>query len=168
MKRFSLLATIVFSAVLATAQGSFTPPQQHNSSVVGIAAGQTARLNVLYPSIPAPLLQVMCSVTLSIVDDQGAILKTQDFQMSGGKTVSVSLNADTELSGGHAAQIHALTLTPATSSAGGYCEVLPSLDIVDNASGKTVVHLETTVTYPRAPALRGFGSPGPIWPSLHQ
>jgi hypothetical protein len=146
MKCFSCLATIVFSTVLAKAQGSFTPPQQRNSSVVGIAAGQTARLNVLYPSIPAPLLQVMCAVTVSIVDDQGGVLKTQDFQMLGGKTSSLSLNADTDLPGGHTALIHALTLTPATSSAGGYCEVLPSLDIVDNATGKTLVHVETTVT----------------------
>ena len=149
MKRFSFLATLVFTAVLARAQGSFTPPQEHNSSVVGITSGQTARLNVLYPTIPAPLLQVMCAVTASIVDDQGSVLKTQDFQMLGGKSVTLSLNADDFLPGGHTAQIHALTLTPAMSTTGGYCEVLPSLDIVDNATGKTLVHLETTVTYPR-------------------
>ncbi|MCU1337286.1 MAG: hypothetical protein JWO19_2867 [Bryobacterales bacterium] len=154
MKCFSLLATIMISAVLAKAQGNFTPPQQHNSSVVGITSGQTARLNVLYPSIPAPLLQVMCAVTFSIVDDQGTVLKSQDFQMLGGKTASVSLNADTDLPGGHAAQIHALTLTPATSSSGGYCSVLPSLDIVDNATGKTLVHLEMRVTYPRPALIR--------------
>lgn len=153
MKRFSLLATIVFSAVLARAQGSFTPPQEHNSSVVGIASGQTAKMNVLYPSIPAPLLQVMCAITASIVDDQGSVLKTRDFQMLGGKTASLSLNADDFLVPGHTAQIHALILTPAVSPTGGYCEVLPSLDIVDNATGKTLVHLETTVTYPRAFAI---------------
>jgi len=156
MKCFSCLATIVFTSVLASAQGSFVPSQQHNSTVVGIAAGQTAKLNVLYPSIPAPFLQVMCHVTISIVDDQGSILKTQDFQMLGGKSVSISVNADTDIPG-HAAQIHGLTFTPATSSTGGYCEVLPSLDIVDNATGKTVVHLETTVTYPRALAV-GLGA----------
>ncbi len=146
MKCFSFLAAIVFSAILAKAQG-FTAPQQHNSSVVGIASGQTARLNILYPSLPAPLLQVMCAVTASIVDEQGTVLKTQDFQMLGGKTASLSLNADTDLPGAHTALIHALTLTPAASSAGGYCQVLPSLDIVDNLTGKTLVHLETTVTY---------------------
>jgi len=143
-----LLATVVFGTVVVRAQG-FMSPQLHNSSVVGITAGQTAKLNVLYPAIPAPLLQTMCAVTVSIVDDQGSVLKTQDFQMLGGKSVSVSLNADTDLTGTHAAQIHALTLTPATSSTGGYCEVLPSLDIVDNATGKTLVHVETMVTYPR-------------------
>jgi hypothetical protein len=153
MKRFSYLATIVsVGAVFASAQGNFTPPQQHNSSVVGLAGGQTARLNVLYPSIPAPLLQVMCAVTVSIVDDQGGVLKTQDFQMLGGKSASISFNAD-DLPGGHTALIHALTLTPATSPTGGYCEVLPSLDIVDNATGRTLVHVETTVTYPRPLAI---------------
>jgi hypothetical protein len=149
MKRFSYLATVVFTAVLARAQGGFTPPQQHDSTVVGIAAGQTAKLNVLYPSVPAPILQVMCAVTLNLVDDQGNVLKSQDFQILGGKTVSLSLNADTDLQGDHRAQIRALTLTPPTSSRGGYCALLPSLDIVDNATGRTLVHLETSITYPR-------------------
>jgi hypothetical protein len=152
MKRFSLLAIVVLSAALVRAQGDFVPSQQHNSSVVGLAAGQTAKLNVLYPPIPAPLLQAMCTVTLSIVDDQGAVLKTQDFQMLGGKSVSISLNADTDVPA-HAAQIHALTLTPPSSAAGAYCSVLPSLDIVDNATGRTLVHLETTITYPRSLAI---------------
>jgi len=148
MKCFSFLATVVFSTVLLKAQG-FTPPQLQNSSVVGITAGQTAKLNVLYPAIPAPLLQALCSITVSIVDDQGVILKTQNFQMNGGKSVSVSLNADTDLSGTHSAQIHALVITPPTSSAGGYCEVLPSLDVIDNLTGKAILHVETTITYPR-------------------
>ncbi len=70
--------------------------------------------------------------------------------MLGGTTATLSLNVDTDLPGKHSAQIHALTLTPATSATGGYCEVLPSLDIVDTASGKTLLHVETTITYPRA------------------
>ena len=143
---------MVLGAALAGAQG-LTAPQLRNSSVVGIVGGQTARLNVLYPSIPAPFLQVMCSITVSIVDDQGTVLKTQDFQMVGGKTASLSVNADTDLTGPHTAQIHALTLTPAATPSGGYCEVLPSLDIVDNATGKTLVHLETSVTYPLTQAV---------------
>ncbi|HEY2845351.1 MAG TPA: hypothetical protein VGJ09_16930 [Bryobacteraceae bacterium] len=143
-----LLATVVFSAVLANAQATFLAFQQQDSTIVGIAAGQTARVNVLYPSIPAPFLQAQCSVTLNIVDDQGKILKTQDFQISGGKSVSLSLNADTDLTGNHQAQIHAQTHTPASSPGGGFCTVIPSLDIVDNVSGKTVLHVEAQVTYP--------------------
>jgi hypothetical protein len=153
MRKIALLATIVFSAVIASAQGGFVPSQQRDSSVVGITAGQTARLNVFYPPVPAPLLQVQCSFTASIVDDQGNVLKTQDFKISGGKTVSLSLNVDTELTtGDHRAQIRATTRTPAASSAGGFCTVIPSLDIVDNVTGRTMVHLETTVTYPFAQA----------------
>ena len=152
MKRFSLLGALLSSSVLVSAQG-FVPSQLHNSSIVGIAAGQTAKLNVLYPAVPAPLLQAMCSVTLSIVDDQGTVLKTQDVQLLGGKSASISLSADTELSG-HAAQIHALTVTPPVSGAGGYCTILPSLDIVDNTTGKTLLHLETVITYPVPVAAR--------------
>jgi len=149
MKRFSLLATLTFSTMVLSAQASFIASQAHNSSVVGIASGQTARLNILYPSVPAPLLQIQCQITASIGDDQGGILKSQDFLLAGGKSVSISLNADTELTGSHNAQIHAVTLTPG-GPADGFCFVIPSLDIVDNATGKTVAHLETVVTYPRA------------------
>lgn len=156
MRKIALVATIVISAVTASAQGGFVPSQQHDSSVVGIAAGQTARLNVFYPPVPAPLLQVQCSFTASIVDDQGTVLKTQDFKVSGGKTVSISLNVDTELTtGDHRAQIRATTRTPAATAEGGFCTIVPSLDIVDNLTGKTTVHLETTVTYPFVQAIRG-------------
>ena len=44
--------------------------------------------------------------------------------------------------------IHAYTLIPGNST-GGFPPVIPGLDIVDNATGRTSVHLETRVTYPR-------------------
>jgi hypothetical protein len=141
--------TQILASALAAAQGNNPYPQQQDSSMTGIASGQTARLSALYPSAPAPFLQPICSVTLTIADDQGDALKSQEFQILGGKAVSLALNADTDLtaSSGHAL-LHGLVLTPAVSSSGGYCRLLPSLDIVDNTTGKTVVHLEMRVTFP--------------------
>jgi len=155
VKLFVIVGTVVLSGAITRAEGSTPPAQQQDSSSVGIAPGQTAKLNVVYPTVPEPVLQPLCTVTLGIADDQGNVLKNQEFQISGGKTVSLSLDADTDLtsSQGHA-QIRGLTQTPATSSGGGYCSLIPSLDIVDNATGKTTVHLETRVTFPPPTAIR--------------
>jgi hypothetical protein len=79
-------------------------------------------------------LQPVRSVTLVIADDQGNALRSQqDVQILGGKSVSLSLNADTDLTASQGyAQIHAFTLTPA----------------------KTVMQLETRVTFPQQSPLR--------------
>ena len=71
-----LSCAVILDGALAIAQTPVTAHQQMTSGVVGITAGQTARINVLYPTAPAPILQPLCSVTLNIADDQGKILKT--------------------------------------------------------------------------------------------
>src|ERR1700730_10782089 len=113
MRTLFLLSGSILNVAVAMAQGNVTSPQtqQYTSGVVGITAGQTAKLNVLYPTVPAPVLQVICSATLVIADDQGKILKSEDAQqLIAGKSVALDLNADTDLpSGTNRVQIHALT-----------------------------------------------------------
>ena len=146
---------ILMASLLATpvvAQGNFVPPQQQDSGLVGLATGQTARFSVLYPGIPAPVAQVGVLITLIIDDDQGRTLVSQDFALTGGiggKAASVSVNADAIMPAGMSKLlIHAYTLMPGNST-GWFPLVIPGLDIVDNATGRTSVHLETRVTYPR-------------------
>ena len=155
MRTSFLLCGFILNVAMAMAQGNLTSTQQHTSGVVGITTGQTARLNVLYPSVPAPILQILCAATLMIADDQGKILKSQDAQqLIGGKSVSLDLNADTDLpSGGNRVQIHALTLTPNPG-----CALVPTLEIFDNATGKTVVVVGSKVTWPRAQPVQIQGS----------
>jgi hypothetical protein len=69
--RFCLLLSIVLNAVLATAQPNLFQNQVPGS--VGITGGQTAHLNVVYPSIPGIALQQVCSAILTISDDQGQV-----------------------------------------------------------------------------------------------
>ena len=74
---------------------------------------ETARLNVLYPTAPAPILQVLCSATLNIADDQGKILKSmQVSQLTARKSVSLDLNADTDLTGTPRTEIHGFSIAP--------------------------------------------------------
>jgi hypothetical protein len=159
MRMSFLLSGFILNVAMVMAQGSLTSTQQHTSGVVGITTGQTARLNVLYPSVPAPILQILCSATLVIADDQGKILKSQDAQqLIGGKSVSLDLNADTDLpSGANRVQIHALTLTPNPG-----CTLVPTLEIFDNATGKTVVVVGSKVTWPRPQPVQIQGSDASI------
>jgi hypothetical protein len=152
MKTFLLISAVVVSAVSAMAQTSLFAVKQYDTGTVGITAGQTAKFNLLYPTIPAPVLQVLCSATLVIADDQGNILKTlQAPQMIAGKVVSLELNADTDLPGSARVQVYAKALTPSPGGTGASCNLIPTLEVVDNSSGKTTVVVKGKATWPLAP-----------------
>ena len=107
MRLFSSYALLA-GAALAFAQPASAQNRQWTSGVVGITAGQTARFNVLYPTAPAPILQPICSVALTFADDQGNTLKSTTVpQFTAGKSVSLDLNGDTDLTGNVRIQIHA-------------------------------------------------------------
>jgi hypothetical protein len=94
----SLSFAAVLSSGLAVAQPTVVQNQQLTSGVVGIVPGQTARVSLLYPSAPAPILQPLCSATINIADDHGSIIKTATItQFTAGNTVSLDLNGDTDL-----------------------------------------------------------------------
>jgi hypothetical protein len=130
--RFCLLLSIVLNAVLATAQPNLF--QNQVSGSVGITGGQTARLNVVYPSIPGIALQQVCSVTLTISDDQGNTLKSASVaEFIAGHSVSLDLNADTDLVGKTRTQIDGSIAAPLG------CQLITSLEIIDNLTQKTTV-----------------------------
>src|SRR5688572_30045744 len=52
-------------------------PHVYASGAVGITRGQTARWNVVNPKIPAPTAGGTCSVTLSIANSNGNVLKSE-------------------------------------------------------------------------------------------
>lgn len=152
MKIYILISGLVLSAASGMAQIG-VETRQYDTGTVGINFGQTARFNVLYPTIPAPFAtQVLCSATLTIADDQNNILKTQTVtQLTGGRSVSIDLNADTDipLARGRT-QIHAVVLTPAAGTSGAACNFVPTLELVDNTSGKTTIVLKGQATWPPA------------------
>ena len=116
---------------------------QQTSGVVGSTPGQTARLNVVYPTIPAPFLQTLCSTNLVIADDQARILKSASVnQLVGGRSASLDLNADIDLAGSARTQIHGLTVAP------GGCHLVMTLEIIDNITQRTVVVVGGERTYP--------------------
>ncbi|GEM_PF-5943175 len=146
MKAILLLA---FFSASVFAQ-NFGAVQQQDSAATGLAAGQTAKLSVYYPTIPAPVAQVLAAVRLVIQDENRNVLAAQDFQIAGGQIVSISVDADSLLPQGQpSVQIHGMTQT-AGGAADAFPLVISGLDIVDKATGKTVIHLDAKVTYPRS------------------
>lgn len=155
MRTFFLL-TAILNGGLAMAQGPSFNNVQRTTWGVGIAAGQTARLTILYPTVPAPLLQVLCSATLTIADDQRKNLKSITVpQISGGNSVSLDLNADTDLAGMARTQIHGISI------AANGCRLITTLEIIDNITQKTVVVVGSDQTYPIT-ALRALVTPAQL------
>src|SRR5437868_3841423 len=148
MKAFLFVSMTILSGTAAIAQipfGLYT--KQYTSGAVGLTAGQTARWNIVYPTIPAPFAtQAMCPAAVAIGNEHGTILASRDVPpLIGGNSASIELNADTQaLPVGGRIQIHGFAST-------GGCSLVTSLEIVDNATQKTVVVLGGKLTYPQPP-----------------
>jgi hypothetical protein len=138
-----LSCALILDGALAIAQTPLTAYQQLTTGVVGLTPGQTARIHVLYPTAPAPILQPPCSVTLNIADDQGTILKTVTVsQFVAGRSASLDLNADTDLTGSPRTEIHGFSVAPAG------CDFTGTLELIDNITQKTVLVIGSRQTYP--------------------
>jgi len=129
------------------AQGPSFNSLQRTTDAVGMTSGQTARLTIVYPTVPAPLLQTLCSVTLVIKDTQGAVLKSMTVdKLVGGTGVTLDVNADNELSSrtfpAGAARVQIYGLSIAT------CHLVTSLEILDNLTLKTIAVAGSHQTYP--------------------
>ena len=144
MEKYLFISCAMFlNGVLAHAQATAAQNQQLTSGVVGITAGQTARWNVLYPTSPDPILQPICSVDLTIADDQGNILKTTNVsQFTGGKITSLAVNGDTDLTGRSRVEIYAMSVAPVG------CNFIGTLELIDNTTQRTVVVAGSKQTHP--------------------
>jgi uncharacterized membrane protein len=95
---------VCLAAGIAGAQQTMpvvVPPftQVQSSGMAGITAGQTARLSALNPGVPAPLATAArCPAHVAFRDDQGNLLKSTDIMVDPGKSVSVDLDRDTDVS----------------------------------------------------------------------
>ncbi len=147
MRKYFVLAAFL-SAPLGMAQmPSLSQSQQRSTGVVTISSGQTARLNILYPTVPAPILQIQCSANMAIAGEDGGVLAEKSVpQILAGKSVSLEFNADSIPHTG-SLKIHAFSIAP------NGCHLVTTLEIVDNATLKTVLLVPSEVTYPFTPAV---------------
>jgi len=126
-----------------------TPPYV-TFGMVGITAGQQARLNALLLPTGGPLVAGgSCQVTFTILNDQGATLATATMPATQNQSVQfdypalplpTSANTRTEIRG--TVQV-AFTVTPSsTVAAGRICAVVPTMEIVNPTTGQTALVLE--------------------------
>lgn len=148
-------AICVFTVTAAGLMAQTSAPNMpvtdtRTSGAVGIAAGQTARFNVLRPDAAAT---TACTAVLTYRDAEGATLKTSTVTVAGGTVGFLDLfsDADLSLAPGTRKQIR-VTLTvpvasPSTSSAADavkakpVCRLIPTLEIFDEITGKVSVVL---------------------------
>ena len=149
-----------------------TTSQIQTSGMVGITAGQNARLNALNPGLPAPFATAArCSAQLSFVDEQGIVLKTASVTVDPGKSLGLDLNRDKDIaSSAGRVEIRAVVSTPPvvppTAAAPPivqplpFCTLIPTLEIIDNDTLKTHVVL-TEVRFVSLPLPLADGSQNP-------
>lgn len=164
-RTIAISGVVIGCAALAGAQGPSIPipfnSQTQTTPMVGISNGQVARLNALNPGVPAPLATgALCSAQLSFVDANGVTLKTKQVLVAPGKSEPLDLDHDTEAgpdTGGRF-ELRAVVRIPPVGAAGaapGFCTIIPSLEIFDADTGKTIAIVTTTNTLP------GFPTPVP-------
>jgi hypothetical protein len=150
LKYASLTCVLTLSAVALSAQVTSAIPAVQTTGMVGIGDAQTAQLNLLNPGVEAPATGVVCSAAVSFVDADGTVLKSATLNVAPGKSMAFTLRSDTDLHlvAGDRREIRATITIPAifppaatASTAIPACHVIPTLEILDTISGRTLVVL---------------------------
>jgi hypothetical protein len=129
------------------------------TGMIGIADAQTAQLNLLNPGVQAPAVGMVCTATVSFVDATGTVLKSGSLTVIPGKSMSFILRSDTDLSlvAGDRREIRAVISVPSfvppptatgTTPVSAACKLIPTLEMLDTVSGRTLVVLGRVVEVP--------------------
>jgi hypothetical protein len=147
-----LTCVLALGAIALSAQ---TIPVDYvrTTAMAGIAAGQTARLNLLNPGVLPPALGVVCTATVTYYDGSGAVRKTAPVTVAPGTSQFVDLHSDSDLSlaANTRAEIRAtiaqpLILPPSASATSAEstsktpvpaCQLVTTLEIFDNITLRT-------------------------------
>ncbi len=157
MKYTHLTCALALSAWALSAQA--ITPNIETTGMIGIADAQTAQLNLLNPGIQPPALGVVCTAVVAFVNAAGAVLKSMPLTIPPGQSMSFSLRSDVDLSllPGDRREIRATIATPAfppnaaSTAAATTCKLIPTLELFDTSSGRTLVTLGRVVTVPPGP-----------------
>jgi hypothetical protein len=158
-------------AVIGLAQEPPTIPpgssRVQTFGMVGIATGQNIRLNVLNPGILSLSSSPMaCTAQLFLVTDQGNLVKRATVTLGPGKSYSLDVSRDMDVAAGQSrVEIRAVVsslrvVTTSSSSAlpeALFCPLIPTLEVFDRDTGRTVVFLTDPKTFISAPGMVGGG-----------
>jgi len=155
------ISVFALMAVGLYAQTTTTTPAQETltSGIVGIAEGQTARLNALNPGVAPPAATgASCSGLLAFVGDDGTVLKTKTVTVGAGASGELILDSvlDLALAVNARKEIRAtITIPPvppptasSTTSVTPVCKLIGTLEIYNTLNGHTQVTLGTVHLVP--------------------
>jgi hypothetical protein len=134
------------AAVAQTASSPAVTPAFRTSGMVGLAAGQIARLNVLNPGTEGPVIAgPSCAAQLSFVNAAGVVVKTAPVNVMSGQSAPFDLDRDIDLASvtGLRVEIRATIQAPvataatASTSAAATCRLIPTLEVFDEGTGRT-------------------------------
>jgi hypothetical protein len=151
----SILRTVGFLTVFTCMAANAQPPtpsmpgQGFGFAVVGIAPGQSARINALN-QLPSPAAQVSagCRIALQFYDAEGQLIKEYVVaSLAVGKSAAVDLNRD-DLPSDDRLSLRAVLVFGYSGGANpppqllqqmATCNIVPSLEIYDNDTQKTSI-----------------------------
>ena len=152
----SLTCALMFGAYAISAQ---TIPAQtvQTTPIIGIAAGQTARMNLLNPGVLPVANGPACTATVSFIQGNGNVVKTAVVTINPGMNQSVDLRSDADLNlvaTGDRHEIRATVTTPAivpvstTAAPASPCKLIGTLEIFNVITGQTQVSVGRLATIP--------------------
>jgi hypothetical protein len=162
LKYVPFVCALALSAIALPAQTTAVASTVKTTAMIGLAQGQTAQLNLLNPGVQTATAAVICTAAVAYFDSTGTMLKTATLSVAPGKSGSVDLSdAELNIAAGARreirAQISVPGVLPPTSTAGtpivaAACKLIPTLEIFDSATGRTLVTLGHVEAIPSAVA----------------
>ena len=136
------------------------PPFVETTGMIGIADAQTAQLNLLNPGVLPPAMGAICTAAVAFVGADSTVLKSTTLAVPPDKSMSFDLHSDTDLNlavGDHreirvVISVPAIVPVAASATPAPACKVIPTLEMIDNSSGRTLVVLGHVEAVPAAPA----------------
>lgn len=153
--QWTCVLTLAASGLFAQSTAPVARAHERSSGMVGIAEGQTARVNLLSPDLPAPLATgVMCTANVSFINAQGTVLKSGTLTAIPGQSVHIDLDSDADLkyAVNERHEIRATIQVPvmppppagSTTPIVPVCRLIPTMEIFDTLTGRTSVVLGHT------------------------
>ncbi len=160
---FTLASAGVFAQVIQT------PAVARTTGMIGLAEGQTARINVLNPGLAAPAVGATCTAMLEFLNGSGTVLKSTAVTVAPGHAALFDLFSDADLSLAldTRTEIRAVILPPAvipvvsissTPMQPAACTLIGTLEIFDSLSKRTQAVLGGFHDVPPAPTATSTSS----------
>jgi hypothetical protein len=149
MKFARYTCLLALGAAAGLAQTTTAIAITRTTGMVGIANAQTGRLNLLNPGTTWSGASLVCTAAVSFFDGDGNHLKSTTLSIPPGQSMLFDLHSDADLNlaVGARLEIRAVITQPGvpgatpTSAPTQACPLVPTLEIFDTISGRTLVTL---------------------------